>query len=434
MFAAYLYQSVNLLTGVLMVPILLRHLEPGQFLMWAIFTAIGGLTLQVESSIQVVSVRRIANAWHAQQPQQLHEAQESARRVYRMLSTFTLVVVTSGGAAYLLQTASGRLDASWLVEWLLFMVTYAINYWFGANTASLLARAQVATYNYIAASTRALNLAITVMLLVAGWGVLGICVSFAVSMTLNCTLIGMAARRAVSASQAQLPAPAAAPATNQGVGDIIRYTLFMLGAFILYKGGVLIATWHFSKDAVSSYSLMIQAFTMLGMFALVPIQVWLPGLMKAIVGNDREAVMRELARTLLLANGAFVAGSLLLALLGHDLLELIGARIELPPASDLVIAAVAFGIELNLFILVNLLVSKQQFNFVKVYLGCVALAFLGTVTALALHQPLMRSFITVPAAVQGLLCLPLMLKLLCRQLGLPPVAFARSLLRGLQRA
>jgi hypothetical protein len=435
MFAAYLYQSVNLLTGVLMVPLLLRYLDSGQFVMWAIFTTLGGLTLQLESSIQVVSVRRIAHAHHAGKTQAVVDRHASAKRMYRMLAAFTLMGVASAGAAYLMQTASGKLAASWKLEWTIFMLTYGINYWFGANTATLLAMGRVTTYNYIAAFTRALNLAVTFACLVAGWGVFGICASFALSVALNCMLIGLAARRTLAHAQLEpeLSQGATSVPSHQG-GDIVRHTLFMLAAYAVYKGGVLIAAWHFPKEEVSSYSLMLQAFTMLCAFALAPIQVWLPKLMKAIVVNDRDIVMRELSRTLLVANGTFLAGGLLLGLVGHRLLDVIGARISLPPAADLAITGVALAIELNLFILINLLVSRQQFEFVKLYLGCVALALLCTASAVWLQQPLMHAFVILPALVQGLVCLPLIVRLLCMQLELAPAAFARSLLRGLQRA
>jgi hypothetical protein len=434
MFAAYLYQSVNLLTGVLMVPLLLRYLDAGQFVMWAIFTALGGLTLQVESAIQAVSVRRIAHAYYAGRLQALADRHASARRLYRLLAAFTLLGVATAGAAYLMQTASVKLSTSWKLEWSIFMLTYGVNYWFGANTTTLLALGRVTTYNYIAAFTRALNLVVTFACLLAGWGVFGICASFALSVAFNCALIALAARTtSADARQALEHAPGTADMPLPQAGDIVRQTVFMLAAFAVYKGGVLIAAWHFPKEEVSKYSLMLQAFAMLFTFALAPTQVWLSKLMKAIVVNDRDTVMRELSRTVLVANTTFLAGGLLLGLVGHRLLDLIGARISLPPSTDLAIAGLAMAIELNLFILINLLVSRQQFEFVKLYLSCVGLALLCTASAVWLRQPLMYAFVILPALVQGLVCLPLIVRLMCTQLDLAPAAFARSLLRGLHR-
>lgn len=434
MFAAYLYQSVNLLTGLLMVPLLLLNLDPSQFVMWAIFTTLGGMTLQVESSIQVVSVRRIAHAFHAGKLQALTVRHAYARRLYRMLAAFTLVAVASAGATYLMQTASENLETEWKLAWSIFMIAYAVNYWFGANTATLLALGKIASYNYIAALTRALNLITTFTLLMLGWGVVGICTSFLFSVVLSCLLIKAAARKTLADTQRRSDmATGTATVPPRQSHDIIRYTLFMLAAYIIYKGGVLVAVWYFPKDEVGAYSLMLQALTILFAFALVPIQVWLPRLMKAIVINDLVAVMRELSRSLLLANVTFMIGSLLLGMFGPSSLEFIGSRISLPPTFELVITSLAFTIELNLFLLINLLVSRQQFEFVRIYIGCVCLALVCAAFAVWLEQPLVLAFVLAPALVQGLICLPLILLLLCKQLDLAPRSFLPSLLRGLKR-
>lgn len=428
--AAYFCQAVNLLVGVLMVPTLLKFFDPGQFVLWAIFTTWGGLTLQIESSIQIVSGRRIAREFHGSRP--LAHTLDGVRLAYRKLAATTLGPVAIAGFVYLSYVAAPRLSTQWAIEWLIFVAAYGVNYWFGVNNAVLLATDHVETYNYIAAFTRLVNFVGTLSSLSVGFGVLGVCICFAGSVALNCALMAIAARRVLAAN---LPAELAGPAPAEGstaAGGIVLYTTYTIAAYGLYKLGVLTATSFFDKQAVSAYSLTLQAYTMLSSIALVPIQARLSRLVKALLANRQQDVIRELTFTLVTANGAFLMGTGVLLGIGSDMLDSIGARVGLPPPTELISVGLAFMIELNLFIFINLLVTQQQFRFVKVYVGCVVIALLIAATAVVLGQPLVRSLVVLPALIQASICLPAVIWLVCAQMGVSPRSFAKSILQHLK--
>ncbi len=427
---AYLYQSVNLVVGVLMVPLLLRYLDAREFVLWAVFTTWGALTLQIENSIQTVSVRRIASAFHAGATADFVASIARARRAYRALALLTLLGVALGGGLYLAVAVQADAGTPWVLAWCVFILAYALNYWFGANNAILLATARVGAFSYIAALSRSLNFCLTFAALWAGKGVLGICASFAASVVLNCTLIAIQARRALPSLSAGLPPTPSRDSGKHVAADVVRYMMFTVAAFALYKGGLLVAASRFSDLEVSAYSLALQAFTMLSSLALVPIQAWLARLVAAIMQGGTALVVRELSRTLVVANVVFAAGTLALAWVGDDLLGVISAQVMLPPRAQLLTIAAAFVIELNLLILINLLVTQQRFGFVKIYLGSVLAAMVAAAGALALGQPMVLSLVLLPLLFQLSICVPLIFGLVARQLGMTPVAFLRSLLRG----
>ena len=97
--AAYLNQGVNLIVGILMVPMLLHYLGDGEFLLWVIFTTFGGITLQIESSIQVVSVRDIAKQFHAGNHAEVRHAVARAKRAYLALAAGVVLLVASRPAS-----------------------------------------------------------------------------------------------------------------------------------------------------------------------------------------------------------------------------------------------------------------------------------------------------------------------------------------------
>jgi len=374
--AAYLNQAINLLVAMLMVPMLLRYLGVGEYILWAIFTTFGGFTLQIESSIQILSVREIAKQYHSNDGVGVRRAVRRARKAYTMLAGGVLGPFLIGGFVYLTYPASSKVGNHWALEWLLFSATYAVNYFFGANNSILLALAKVDVYNYVNSFTRALNFAGSLLLLRAGFSVLGICISFAISVAVGCALIAVAARRSLRDALSAADGHASGDRQAGGVAaaDLVRYTMFTFFSFALYKGGVLVAVSLFPKSEVGAYSLTLQALTMLSALALVPIQIWLARFVKAIVANRRIEVIRELAHTFLYANLVFIGGTTALALFGNALLRYIGARVMLPGAADLLTVAAAFLVEINLFILINLLVTKRRYEFVRVYVACLVVA------------------------------------------------------------
>jgi hypothetical protein len=428
--AAYFCQAVNLLVGVLMVPTLLKFFDPGQFVLWAIFTTWGGLTLQIESSIQIVSGRRIAREFHGGRP--LAHTLGGVRLAYRKLAAMTLGPVALAGFLYLSYVAAPRLSTHWAFEWLIFVAAYGVNYWFGVNNAVLLATDHVETYSYIAAFTRLVNFVGTLWSLSVGFGVLGVCICFASSVALNCALMALAARRALETNLPPASVSAAEAGSSSAAGGIVLYTTYTVAAYALYKIGVLTATSFFDKEVVGAYSLTLQAYTMLSSIALVPVQARLSRLVKALLAERQQDVVRELTFTLVTANAVFALGTAVLLWIGGDMLDRIGARVSLPPPIELISVGLAFVIELNLFIFINLLVTQQQFRFVKVYVSCVAVALLLAATAVAAGQPLVRSLVILPVLVQVFVCLPAVIWLVSAQMGVSPRSFAKALLQHLK--
>ena len=429
--AAYLNQAINLVVAILMVPMLLRYLGLSEYILWAIFTTFGGYTLQIESSIQIISVRDIAKQYHANDVAGVQRAVRRARKAYSMLAVGVLVPFLLTGFLYLKYQANRTIGDRWVLEWFVFVASYGVNYFFGANNSILLALARVDIYNYVNSLTRALYFTVSLLMLRAGFSVMGICISSAMAVAVGCTLIAITARRLMRETMSAGTDSDSGNIRVDGAAapDLVRYTLFTFFSFALYKGGVLVAASLFPKNEVGAYSLALQALTMLSALSLVPIQIWLARFVRAIVTDDRAQVIRELARTFLYANLVFVSGTITFAMFGDALLRYIGAHVTFPGAVDLLIMASAFLVEINLFILINLLVTKRRYEFVRVYVFCVAVGLSLAFCALWLTKNLIFSLIIVPGTVQALVCLPRVVKRVSAELESTPTALIALLYR-----
>ena len=335
------------------------------------------------------------------------------------------------GFLYLSYFVAPHLSANFSLEWIIFVTAYGVNYWFGTNNAVLLATDNVDTYSYIASSTRLLYFAGILWSLSSGFGILSMCICFASSVITNCTLMLLAARRALKTNLAPTSSNQTEIENLNLTSDIFPFTVYTVASFVVYKIGILTATQYFDKEAVSAFTLALQAYAMLSTLALVPLQARLSRFVKALLGDRKQDVIHELTFTLVTANVLYAVGIVVLVFAGGELLDLIGARIGLPSSIDLITIGLAFAIELNIFIFINLLLTKKRFHFVKVYVICVMIALVAAATAIFMGQTLIFSLVILPAIVQGFICLPVVIRLVCDELGMPIGTFFEASIKHL---
>ena len=430
--AAYLNQTINLLVTILMVPLLLKYLDLSEYILWGVFTTFGGITLQIENSIQVLSVREISREWHTGNSEALRHVVRRAKKTYSMLAAGVAGPFLVTVLLYLSYVAGEKVSAHWGIEWVLFAATFTINYYFGANNSILLAMEKVETYNHINTLTRVLYFVGTLLMLMAGFSVIGICISFASSVAVGCILISIVARRSLheNISSGYVRASGDNHIARTSGYDIAKYTLFTFSVFALYRGGVLVVVSFFPKDVVGSYTLVLQAFTILSTFALVPIPVWLARLVISILNDNSSEVIRELARTFLYVNLLFVTGTVLMLLFGNSLLGYIGSNVLLPGSTDLLIVALAFMVEINLSILINLLVTKRRYEFIRTYVACVAAGLSLALCGIWFSLGLFASMVVLPIIVQLVVCLPLIINRVCAELRPTPATFIALVIKS----
>ena len=409
MSAALFFQFVSLLASVAMVPLLLGYLGAQQYLLWMVFVTAGGLTLQLESAIQTLMVRRIAPLHAAGDSRELLHEQVRAARIYRLLSASILLLMLPLGWLYIDRLASGDTPLwggdGWGLAWLSFALAYMINYLFGANNVLLLGTARTDSFFWTSAASRILNIALTAAVLVLGLGLLGVALSFLSSVLVNVLAIlvlAHAVRRGIRASARKMQQT---PTVDAATG-VVRYSIFSFVAFLLYRGAFLLVVGRFAVDEAAAYGLALQAYAVIGAVALVPLQVWLHRLADAVHRGDEGMQRKEIGVALGFAVLAVVSGTLALQLLGPWLLRLIGSEVGLPSFATLSLLGGAFLVEALIMVFINPLLLVKDLGFVPLYVLVAAAGLAGAVLALVLGLPLGPAMLVPPLLGQGLLTLP----------------------------
>lgn len=404
--SAYLAQGLNLLVSILMVPIMLRYLGVHDYVLWAIVTTFGGITQQFEGSLQIVSVREIARAERGG-PGLLRQSIRKARLYYSYLSGFSLFSFLAIGLLYINYVVD--LDVGRNVEWIIVGVAYSLNYYFAANNSVILGLGHIVKFNAILSVTRLVYFIGAVALFMAGLSIMALCISFSVSVVLSSALNTLAARKAEAPHQSPLRAPAGVT-LHGGAVAIASNTAYTLAAFLLLRGSILVAAGIFPNEIVANYTLTIQICAMLIAVATVPTQVWVYGLVNALALGDRERLIYEISRTAVVSNAIFIGGVGFLFFFGNLLLSLIGSSVLISSGLDYFIICGAFFIELNIFLLINILVTKGIYSFAKPYVLIAAVSVLVASTTAWMSGFMVAALVSIPLVVQSCITLPLIFR------------------------
>lgn len=407
---AYIFQAVNMAVAIILVPLLLHYLQVEGYAVWLIFTAMGGATIQLQTTIQTVMVREVAREYHGGGG---GAAMRRTRRAYTFLAAFVAGPYMLAGLAYLYYLKEPPVI---MTAWVIYSASFAVVYWLGPNNAQLLATERVAANNTVMIISRVLYLAFVLVFLDMGLSVLGVCLAFAVSTGVGGVLCVRATRRS---TLPELPAGEIRPPR----GSIGRYGLFTITAFSLYNGAFLIAASIFPKTSIASYGFGLQIATLVTAIALTPVQVWLGRLIRAISSGSRAHLLRELSLTAASTNATFLLGFLGLIVVGPPLLVLLRSNMTLPPFWMLALIFLAFAIELNISVLVNFLMTKGNFSFVPIYAATALIGIVAGVVGARLTGNI-QLFVLAPSCIQGLVGLPLILRLVLVELGQKPRSLA----------
>jgi len=419
--AAYLNQGINLIVTVLMVPLLLRHLTLPEYVLWTLFTTIGAVTLQFESAIQNASTRRLATSFVRGNSQEIIATISAVKVAYRKLAFVVACPIGVGGLYYLSYISGGITGPNITWAWLVFVGTYAVNYWFGVNNSILLGAGNVVSFNAVTSVTRVINIVSTYAMFRLGLTVLGICFSFSLSVAVGSATMRRLAARAVSSVIAGSRRSDSAEPDFRNAVSIPRYVLYTMSSFALYRGLFLIVATVFPKTLVGAYGLTLQAVTLIAGIALVPLQVWLNDLVRAIVSGNKRAMTEELRASVIAVNLIFVTGLLLFGLTGNWLLAVVSSKVQLVTWELRVLVFAAFLVEVNIFVLVNFLVTMRCKKFLVICLGSAALSMICEVIVARIAGASIVAMVAVPLIVQSCICLPRLFILVSRELATKPL-------------
>ena len=381
--SAFIFQITNFLTTFLVLLAILANLSPLEYSIWVAFTVFGSLGLQLEAVISQSTLRSISLLHFQNKTESLKELANISKGSLSIIAYRFTPIATFFGLLYFyfLYKDSSLYVFYILLAWLLFMVTYITNFTFSINGMILQARNHINSFNYINTFSRIVQLILTVTFLYLGFTLLGLSLSFAISVIIGVILTIKRLKKLElyqnfntggyhkSDEQKKL----------KKYFDFLtkNYFFFIFFTFLVIKGIYLIISPFLEINISSAYSLSLQAGILISGFSLIASnQVFIPKISSAIVSKKYKDVKRILWKCFIFQNLSYVLAALMLFFPAQLLLAYLQIEIVLLDIKNFVLLNTSLLLEVNIIFMTGYLMTRSKMQFVKYYSIAASIIFL----------------------------------------------------------
>lgn len=380
---AYLAQGLNVASGLIVLPIALHHLNTSEMGLWIIFITLAGLFQLLELGLQPTISRYVSYAYAGAKNISTHGFDDltygegvnqnllnnvyaSARSVYFKLSLVGVFLVVTVGPLYLWSVAGKSLALQAIVSWGFFGLGFLIQFYFSFLAAFIQGRGDINDFNKSLIVSKVAFVALSAGFLAAGFGLSGLALSSLISAIIGRIYVFAAFRR--DPYSAQCP-----NAVIDGDGthfakmvgrNSFKLGLVNIGAFMITRGNILIASSYLGLAAAGSYGLTYQVLSTLSSLAATLYTLKYPKINVLQASGKAEEALQ--------VYGAVVVRCILLLLVmttgllifGNPLLTVLRSQTSLVAAPLLVLLSLVFLLELNGSLSASFLTTQNTIPFV----------------------------------------------------------------------
>jgi O-antigen/teichoic acid export membrane protein len=362
----YAAQLLNVGAGVLLLPFCLRFLNSGELGLWYVFIALAGLAQLLEFGFQPTIARQTAYVYSGAQaltsvglPRNeagalrlplLADLVAAARNVYRLVAFGAAGVLYFLGTFYLYSLLDRSVDATAvLLSWIVYATGALTNFYYGYFNGLLQGRGEQTAANKMVAISRGCMVVLSLPLLACGAGLAGLAAASLASAVVSRVLI----KRTFFC-----PARSETAYLRQNKGDPKALTLMLwksawrmgvvqLGAFMILRANLFIATSYLGLRAAASYGLSLQLLGLLASMSTLLFTLQMPK-MNALQTQAKSDELKTLFASALIASWViYIVGASVLLSAAGPMLGILKSNTSLLPAPWLAVLVLIMFLEMN---------------------------------------------------------------------------------------
>lgn len=190
----YIGTFMSLTANIIMLPFIVYFLSPDMLGLWYVFSSIGVIATLFDFGFGVTFSRNITYCWsgadtlkqedvsfvHNKEPDYrlMKNVLSICRRIYLGLSFVALVLLLTVGTSYIHYISRDINNQSYLVAWIVYAIAVFLNLYYGYFSAFLRGVGAIEALNKNTVKSRGMQIILTVVLLVAGAGLVGVCAAY----------------------------------------------------------------------------------------------------------------------------------------------------------------------------------------------------------------------------------------------------------------
>ena len=413
-------QALNVGAGLLLLPVILRYLDSGEVGLWFVFLALGSLAQLLELGFQPTLVRSTAYVYAGARSlsasglppsaesnagvsmELLASVVSAAKTIYVRVAALASFVMLGAGTAYVYSLiAGGKHAAAILAAWIAFSLGCIATFYFGYFTALLQGRGDVTRANQVTIAARGVFLVLGVVGLTLGFELLGLglasLVAGVVSRLIAYSFVYDDVRMKVV--RATKVAPESRDAVIRALWpNARRMGAVQVGAFLMQRGNILIASSALGLAAAASYGMTVTVLSALLSLAMVMCQMRMPSLSAMQMSGVKRETAALYGRIVIETWSIFLVGLVVVLLFGDLGLATISSRTSLLPDVQLAMLGVVLLLELNHSVAASYLTTINKVPFVVA--AVVSGVAVSLISLLLVHPLGVAGLILAQGAVQ----------------------------------
>lgn len=381
----FLSQGLNIATGLLLLPVVLIFLSRGEVGLWFVFSSLAGLAQLLELGLQPTIARYVAYIYGGAQQLEtegfspnvrngpinymlLGQVFGAAKRIYLYITLLVLFVLIGGGSAYISTLlVEGMSWQKVFIAWLLFSGGFITNFYFGYYNGFLQGRGEITATNQVVVVSRLIMIVTGSILLVAGCGLIGLGFASLLSSVVSRMLLRRLFWRDELPEISHLKTSAAVIDKQASAvlwHNSVKLGWVYLGAFLITRMNMLIASSLLGLETAASYGLTVQIFITLSALASTIYTIRLPALNAEQISGRKDRILASFGQSLVISWLLYIGIAAILIIFGNSLLAIIGSHTRLMQTNLLILFALIMFLEMNQSLCSSCLMTFNEIPFV----------------------------------------------------------------------
>jgi len=381
----YAATFLQIASGIILLPLILRFLPQETIGIWAIFTSITAIVSLFDFGFSSSFTRNVtyvlsgvrilkATGFKAEEGNTgidyglLKGLINVMRFLYSRIAFLMFAILITAGTCYIyvvLKFYSGNKNEI-IIAWFILCLANSYSLYTLYYDALLLGMGLVKRSKQIAIIGQILYFSVSISLIFAGFGLIAITGAQAVSIVLKRILIYRSVYTVVLKEQLKNVSTREKKEIFKAVyPNAIKVGLTGVGGILVLRSQPIIGSLYLPLETIASYGITIQLISILSGVAQVYFLTYQPKIVQCRIQNNISAIKEIYIKSSFIIIFVFITGGLVILLLGGWGMNLIGSKTPLLPNMCVAIALLIALLEANHGIAGNILLTKNQVPFFK---------------------------------------------------------------------
>jgi O-antigen/teichoic acid export membrane protein len=340
----YLSQFLNVGAGIVLIPVAIKCLSAEDMGLWYVFLALAGLAQLLEFGFQPTISRQTSyvysgamklqpqgipiNEFNVINKQLLANLIFASKKLYKYVAICSCLILLVFGTLYIYSLNVTQVSS--YIAWVVFSFSSVINFYFSYYNGLMQGRGQQTTLNKIITQSKVILLVVAVPLLLLDFGLLALAVATLISMIVNRFLVhNQFYDNSKEETYFIKNANITEDLTNLLFLSSWRLGLTSLGAFLIQKANLFIASSFLGLKIAGSYGLTIQLIGILSMVSSMSVNLNIPKITALNSNNKKDEIIVIFQKSMIMAISLFIAGSVAIIFAGLPMISFLSDSIEL---------------------------------------------------------------------------------------------------------